>query len=66
MPNLPPEFVPPDPVELTPPERQSDPLDVDPNPPAPNPYILIEDEAMDEDDTYEVSPENQPLEERDA
>ncbi|MES2788532.1 MAG: hypothetical protein V4719_02850 [Planctomycetota bacterium] len=61
MPNPPPEVVPPNPVEITQPERQIDLHDVDPKPPTPNPVV-----PMDDDDFGDVSPENQPLEERDA
>lgn len=61
MPNSPREYVPPDPVELVPPERQIDLHDVDPKPASPNPVV-----PMDDDSNFEVSPENQPLEERDA
>lgn len=60
MPNPPPEVVPPDPVEITQPEKQIDLHDVDPKRVTPNPVI-----PMDHD-SENVAPENQPLEERDG
>ncbi len=66
MPNPPPEIVPPDPVEITQSQQQIDSYDVEPNPATPKPVAPKDLEPVVPMDYDDISPENQPLEERDA